>query len=185
MYWNCLELTYDSHPDRWHLVILAFESLESPAINHEHPTLSSDHLGSLYTITVIHVIPMMYHDVSIYHTLLYSYCISIYFYVSIIYISIYSYYTRKICIIKCLVFLIFRIFRVQDLPRTSGELVAAALSARRQAGHGGALASVHCNGMPRFVVHKKEKHGKSWKIDWISVNLCESLECMRSVISKD
>ena len=64
---------------------------------------------------------------------------------------------------------------VQDLPRTSGELVAAALSARRQAGHGGALASVHCR-MPRVVVHKKENpwkiYGKTWKIYW---NLCELL----------
>lgn len=99
-----------------------------------------------------------------------SWCIYIsYITVFILYIYV------KLCEMLC-IFCISHISRVASrtclgLPENSWQPPWAPEDRRGMAGHGGALASVHCNGMPRFVVHKKEKHGKSWKIDWISVNL--------------
>ena len=173
MYWNCLELTHDSHPDTWHLVILAFESLESPAINHEHPTLSSDHIGSLYTITVI---PMMYHDVSIYiiyisYIAVFILYIYIFLCISIIYISIYSYYTREICLCISHISHISRPGLASDFRRTRGSRLE-----RQKTGGAWRGMAGHCRHWPRFIATEchdswctrrknMAKHGKSWKID--------------------
>lgn len=63
--------------------------------------------------------------------------------------------------------------------------MAAALSARRQAGHGGAWRGIGLGSLQRNATIRGAQEGKTWKIMENRLNLCESLECMRSVISKD
>ena len=73
---------------------------------------------------------------------------------------------------------------IQDLPRTSGELVAAALSARRQAGrygrHYGRHASVHCKGICPISGAERGTSTDATQSLRIWGNVCEDMRSVRS-----